>query len=55
MQNAADFGRGGGGYFINVNNAHECLLELYFVLIWSQSVRYWYEIREVLVPNFHKL
>ena len=42
MQNAADF----GGYFINVKNTRA-----YF----SQNVKYWYEIRDVLVPIFHAL
>ena len=42
---------GGGGYLINVRNTRMYWLRVYF----SQSVRYWYEICDVLVPFFHVL
>ena len=43
------------GYFINVRNTHVCYMQFDFVRIFSQSVRYWYEICNALVPIFHVL
>ena len=51
IQNAADWG---GGYFINVRKTHVCNMKD-FVRIFPQSMRYWHEISDVLVPTFHVL
>ena len=40
-----------GVYFINVMNTHEC----YMIGISLTRERYWYEIRDVLVPILHAL
>ena len=52
MQNAADLG---GGI---VNQCEEYACMLYIILLrahFSQNVKYWHEIRDVLVPIFHAL
>ena len=50
MQNAA--GLGGGGYFINVMK-YASMLHINLLLAhFSQNVKYWYEIRDLLVPIF---
>ena len=43
------------GYFINVRNAHVCYMHIWKFAYFSQSVRYWYEICDVVVPIFHVL
>ena len=46
-----------GGYFINVRDTHVCYIytKFDFVRFFPQSVRYWYEICDLLVPIFHVL
>ena len=39
----------GGVHFINMRNTHTCYMKFDFVRI-LQSVRYWYEMYDVLVP-----
>ena len=56
MQNAAALGRGGGGgggYFIDVRNMHDCYMKFDYVRISLTREKYWYEIRDVLVPILH--
>ena len=51
MQNAADLGVGGGGIY----QCEEYVCMLHIILVrahFSQNVKYWYEIRDVLVPIF---
>ena len=50
-------GGGGGGHFINVKKTHACMLHIILLRahFFSQKEKYWYEIRDVLVPNFHAL
>ena len=52
MQNAAALGGGGGGggYFIDVRNMHDCYMKFDYVRISLTREKYWYEIRDVLVP-----
>ena len=52
MRKAVDLG---WAYYINVGNTYVCYMKFVFVRIFSQSVEYWYEICEVLVPKFHVL
>ena len=36
MQNAADFFKGGGEFFINVGNAHVCYMNFDFVRVFHK-------------------
>ena len=54
LQNAADLGEGGGGYFISVTNT-KCYIKFDFLRVSHIRVRYWYEIRDILIPIFHVL
>ena len=40
-------------YFIDVKNTHECYMNFENVRISHTFVRYWYEIRDILVPILH--
>ena len=52
MQNAADLGV---GVFYQCEKS-ACLLSIISLRAhFSQNVKYWYEIRDVLVPIFHAL
>ena len=51
MQNAAAF----GGYFIDVRNMNDCYMKFDYVRISITREKYWYEIRDVLVPILHAL
>ena len=52
MQNAADSG-GGGGVFFQCEE-YACMLRIISLRAnFSQNMKYWYEIRDVLVPIFH--
>ena len=42
-----------GVYFIDVKNTHECYMNFEDVRISHTFVRYWYEIRDILVPILH--
>ena len=42
-----------GVYFIDVKNTHECYMNFENVRISHTFVRYWYEIRDILVPILH--
>ena len=46
---------GGGGYFIDVRNMHDCYMKFDYVRISLTREKYWYEIRDVLVPILHAL
>ena len=49
MQNAAAF----GGYLIDVSNMNDGYIEFDYVRISLTCEKYWYEIRDVLVPILH--
>ena len=56
VQNVADFffflgggGGGSGGYYINMKSTHVCNIKFDTVRIFT-NVRYWHQIRDVLVP-----
>ena len=52
MQNAADLG---GGVFYQCEE-YACMLNIISLRAhFSQNVKYWYEIRDVLVPFLHAL
>ena len=54
----SSFGGGAGGRgrsFIDVRNMHDCYMKLDYVRISLTRERYWYEIRDVLVPILHAL
>ena len=51
MQNAAAL----WGYFIDVTNMHDCNMKFDYVRISLTREKYWYEIRDVLVPFLHAL
>ena len=42
-----------GVYFIDVKNTYECYMNFENVRISHTFVRYWYEIRDILVPILH--
>ena len=44
------WGGGGGAYFIDVRNMHDCCMKFDYVRISLIREIYWYEIRDVLVP-----
>ena len=41
------------GYFIDVRNMHDCCMKFDYVRISLTREKYWYEIRDVLVPVLH--
>ena len=43
-----------GVYFIYVKNTHECYMFFENVRNPHTLVRYWYEIRDILVPILHR-
>ena len=43
-----------GVYFIDVKNTHECYMFFENVRNPHTFVRYWYEIRDILVPILHR-
>ena len=43
------------GYFIDVRNLHDCYMKFDYVRISLTRKKYWYEIRDVLVPILHAL
>ena len=49
MQNAAAF----VGYLIDVSNMNDGYIEFDYVRISLTREKYWYEIRDVLVPIIH--
>ena len=49
MQNAAAL----GAYFIDVRNMHDCYRQFDYMRISLTREKYWYEIRDVLVPILH--
>ena len=54
IENAADLGEWGGVFY----QCEEYARILHIVLLrapFSQNLKYWYEIRDVLVPIFHML
>ena len=52
MQNTADLG---GGVFYQYEE-HVCMLHIILLCAhFSQKVKYWYDVRDVLVPIIHQL
>ena len=51
MKNAAALG--GGGYFSDVRNMHDSCMKFDYVRISHTHRKYWYQIRDVLVPILH--
>ena len=49
------WGGGGGEYFIDVRNLHDCYMKFDYVRIALTREKYWYEIRDVLIPIPHAL
>ena len=43
-----------GLYFIDVKNTHDCYMFFENVRNPHTFVRYWYEIRDILVPILHR-
>ena len=43
------------GYFIDVRNMRDCYMKSDYVRISLTREKYWYKIREVLVPTLHAL
>ena len=43
------------GYFIDVRNMYDCYMKFDYVHISHTREKYWYEIRDVLVPILHAL
>ena len=43
------------GYFIDVRNMHDCYMKFDYVRIFLRGEKYWYEIRDILVPILHVL
>ena len=46
---------GWGWYFIDVMNMQDCYMKFDYVRISLTREKYWYEIRDVLVPILHAL
>ena len=43
------------GYFIDARNMHDCYMKFDYARISLTREKYWYEIRDVLVPILHAL